>query len=270
MDIRSILVLVGADPRSMPSLNAAIDIGNLTDARITGLRVPYRPDAAWYIDVPPPPAAETPAPSPPTDFEQAFIARCSEDGRPCDWIRDDGPAAERLAFYSRYVDLVVVGRDEREADNGALPVADLGRLMLAAGPPVLVVPPDFRGPFQPQRILVAWNERREAAHAVRNALPLLRRAKEVVLLSVHPPGFGDTPDRRIVDHLALHHVHAEARINFAAEFEAPGAILAQARALDADMVVMGAYGHSRAFESALGGATRYILDHADRPVLLSH
>ena len=269
MDIRSILVLVGAEPRSMPSLDVAIDVGHLTDARITGLRVPFWREESWFIDVPQelpePPAAPLPA-----DIEQTFIARCSGAGRPCDWVSDHGAPAERLAFHSRYADLVVVARDGLSADNGALPVAELGRLALMAASPILAVPPEPLRSFQARRILVAWNERREAARAARNALPLLRRAKDVVLLSVHPPGYDDTPDRRIVDYLALHHVHAEARINFAAEFEAAGAILAQAHAMDADLLVMGAYGHSRAFESVLGGVTRYMLEHADRPVMLSH
>ncbi|WP_448192758.1 universal stress protein [Azospirillum sp. sgz301742] len=265
MDMRSILVLVGAEPRSMASLGA-LDVAQLFDASVTGLRVPFWPEAGWFIDVP----QEPPTLSADTDTEPGFIALCSEYGRGCDWIAEDGPAVERLAFHSRYADLVVVGRAREPGDTGALAVADLGRLALTAAAPVLVVPPETCAPFRPHRVLVAWNERREAARALREALPLLRRAKEVVLLSVHPAGYDDGPDHRIVEHLARHRIKAEARINFATEFEAPGAILAQAHALDADLIVMGAYGHSRAFENVLGGATRYLLEHGDRPILMTH
>ncbi len=266
MDMRSILVLMGAEPRSMASLGVALDAARLLDAPVTGLRVPFWPEAGWFIDTP----QELPTGPAAIDAEPAFIALCGEQGRGCDWIAEDGPAVERLAFHSRYADLVVVGRSRDSADAGALPVADLGRLALATAAPVLVVPTETPAPFRPHRVLVAWNGRREAVRALREALPLLRRAEEVVVLTVRPPGFDDDPDHRIIEHLARHRIKADARINFASEFEAPGAILAQARALGAGLVVMGAYGHSRAFESVLGGATRHLLEHADRPVLMAH
>jgi len=269
MDIKSILVPCGMELRSSAGLETAIAVARLMDARITGLHCPAEPAMPWYVGAP---AAIPLAPDPPSaEAEQSFIARCSAACMSCDWIVDQGPLPERLAFYSRYADLVVTGRRGGEpTDESGLPPRALGQLALSASTPLLIVPPGPERPFRPQRVLVAWNERREAGRALHGALPFLRRAKETILLTVHPPGFDDEPDHRALAYLEAHRIHADARINFATEFEAPGAILAQARALEADLLVMGAYGHARVFEQALGGATQHVLETAELPVLMVH
>ncbi|WP_448207464.1 universal stress protein [Azospirillum sp. sgz302134] len=269
MDITSILVPCGKDLRSSAGLETAIAVARLMGGRITGLHCPTEPAMPWYVAAP---VAIPPAPDAPSaEAEQSVIARCSAACLSCDWILDQGSPPERLAFYSRYADLVVAGRrgGDPKSESGLSPRA-LGQLALSASAPLLVVPPGPEEPFQPRRVLVAWNERREAGRALHGALPFLRRAKETILLTVHPPGFDDEPDRRALAYLDAHRIRADARINFATEFEAPGAILAQARALEVDLLVMGAYGHARVFEQALGGATQHVLEAAELPVLMVH
>ncbi|MBP2296772.1 universal stress protein [Azospirillum rugosum] len=266
MDITSILVPCGKDLRSSAGLETAIAVAHLTGGRITGLHCPTEAALPWYVGAP---VAIPPAPDMSSaEAEQSFIARCSAACLSCDWVVDQGSLPERLAFYSRYADLIVAGRGG--GDGGGLSPRALGQLVLSASAPLLVVPPGPEGPFQPRRVLVAWNERREAGRALHGALPFLRRAKETILLTVHPPGFDDAPDRRALAYLEAHHIRADARINFATAFEAPGAILAQARVLEVDLLVMGAYGHARVFEQALGGATQQVLETAELPVLMVH
>lgn len=273
MDIRKMLVLTGDDPASCPALSVALALGRLLGAGVTALHSSVWREPSWVADaatrVPPGPGKGGRRPAAEA-LDAAFQERCAAAGIAGTWLEDRGDPVERLAAHSLYADLVVAERGNPAVIDGTLTAPEAGRLALTVAPSLLIVPPGYGREFAPGRVLVAWNRRREAARAIRGALPLLCRARQPVLLSVYPPGWDDRPDQRIADHLAAHGVQADVRINFAAEFEAPGAILAQAHALDADLIVMGAYGHSRSFETVLGGVTRHMLENADLPVWTCH
>lgn len=176
---------------------------------------------------------------------------------------------EVVAEHARLHDLVVAGVDRA----GLLSERAMAEhLVFEAGRPVVVVPPDHRGPVGLRRIAVAWDNSRAAARALGDAMPLLRRAEEVGLVSVG----GERPIDQSLGAGAI--VEALARRGVAARFEhiAPaglrnGEALAR-HALDrgADLLVMGAFGHSRLRQFVLGGATRSVLDAPRLPVLLSH
>jgi nucleotide-binding universal stress UspA family protein len=145
---------------------------------------------------------------------------------------------------------------------------------LSAGRPVLVVPH-----FGPPRnlgsnVLVAWNASREASRAVNDAMPFLRRANKVTVLAVDPQRGGDAhreiPSADIALHLSRHGVKPEAAQVAAPEIEAGEIILSQASRLGANLIVIGAYGHSRFREYIFGGVTRHLLRHMTVPVLMSH
>lgn len=122
-----------------------------------------------------------------------------------------------------------------------------------------------------KRVLVAWDGRREAARAVHDALPLLQRAANVSVLAVNPPAHNDAiPCADICQHLARHGVRTEAVSHQTANDNVGTSILSYATDLDADLVVMGAYGHSRLSEMMLGGVTRTMLSQMTVPVLMSH
>jgi nucleotide-binding universal stress UspA family protein len=137
-----------------------------------------------------------------------------------------------------------------------------------------VVP--YAGTFKTigQRVLVAWNAGREATRAVNDALPLLEGAAKVTVLAINPHGglrgHGEVPGADIALHLARHGVRAEASAIKSDDVEIGALLLSQAADLNADLIVMGAYGHSRLREVVLGGATREILRSMTVPVLLSH
>jgi len=145
-------------------------------------------------------------------------------------------------------------------------------LALGVGRPVLVVP--RYGTFETvgQRVLIAWNGSREATRAVNDAIPILKMATKVTVLSVDPEG---EPDRRLPGadlalHLARHGIAAEAESTQALDIGVGDVLLSRAADLGADLIVMGAYGHSRLREMMLGGATRHLLQHMTVPVLMSH
>jgi nucleotide-binding universal stress UspA family protein len=145
---------------------------------------------------------------------------------------------------------------------------------MGAGRPVLIVP--YVGTFKTlgQRVLVAWNASREATRAVNDALPLLERASSVRVLSVNPrrgiAGHGPIAGADMSLHLARHGVRVEAAAVNTDDVRVDDMLLSQAADAGADLIVMGAYGHSRLGEYVLGGATRHLLRQITVPVFMSH
>lgn len=142
-------------------------------------------------------------------------------------------------------------------------------LIFESGRPVLVMPQEGEG-FRLERIVLAWDFGRAAARAMADAMPLLRQAKEVRILTVlsDKPAPASASSPQLLAHLSRNGVHASFT-----EFERGrrpvGQILEEA-AEGADLMVMGAFGHSRIRDFFLGGATRHILNNPLRPTLMSH
>jgi nucleotide-binding universal stress UspA family protein len=178
------------------------------------------------------------------------------------------------ALHARYADLTILGQRNRDSDEAALTRPSPEAVTLASGRPILIVP--YAGQFAGigRSVLVAWNASREATRAVADAIPLLAGAEEVTVMIVDPqPGSeqgGDLPGADIAVHLARHGVTAQVEHTVAAGVPVGEVILSRAADLGADLLVMGAYGHSRARELLLGGATRSILASMTIPVLMSH
>ena len=186
-----------------------------------------------------------------------------------EWRLSMGGALPALQLSARYADLVIAGQPE-PADALAMTLA--GDLVLSVGRPVLFVPYAGRWRSTGKRVLVAWNASREAARAVSDALPLLRRAEavEVVAFEPRPGDHGELPGADIALYLARHGVKATAARQSAPEIDIGAQILSRAADTSADLIVMGGYGHSRLRELVLGGATRSLLEAMTVPVLMSH
>ncbi len=178
------------------------------------------------------------------------------------------------ALHARYADLAILGQRDPDNDEMALIRPHPERIALASGKPILVVP--YAGRFEKVGgcVLVAWNASREAARAVADAMPLLAGADAVTVMAVDPQperdGDGDLPGADIALHLARHGVTAQIERTVSAEVPIGEVLLSRAADLGADLLVMGAYGHSRVHELLLGGATRSILASMTIPVLMSH
>jgi nucleotide-binding universal stress UspA family protein len=187
------------------------------------------------------------------------------------------PEAMPAAIFrrARCADLAVVpqvGPGERISDRpGTLPE----RLVMEAGRPILIVPPALSLPTVGRRVLVAWNQSREAARALNDALPILAKAEQVWILTINERGLAsvDYPDARAewaVAYLGRHGITAQPLHDGTNEISASDILLSRLSDLSADLLVMGAYGHSRFRELVLGGVTREILAHMTVPVLMSH
>ena len=178
-----------------------------------------------------------------------------------------------LVLQSRYADLLIIGQADRDDPATGAALQDLPEYVILNGCcPVLVVP--FAGHFTAigKTVLAAWDGSLHAARAIRHALPLLVNAERVLVTMVDPviggDEHGEEPGADLAQHLARHGVRVEVQ-SVASEGDVGEALMAAADRVQADMMVMGAYGHSRLHEIMLGGATRTILAMATLPVLLS-
>jgi len=201
----------------------------------------------------------------------ACINRLSESLDVRDVTAASAIAEGEVLAHARCTDLIVLARGERsDFAHGAM----LVKLLFGAGRPVMLAPPDLREFGAPERILIGWSAKREAARAVNDAMPFLKAAREVVLATVdakpQPGGHSERPGLEIAAHLARHGVKVEVRNVDGLGRSASKALLDEAQALGAGMLVIGAYGHSRAAEFLFGGVTRDLLASAPIPLLLSH
>jgi nucleotide-binding universal stress UspA family protein len=179
--------------------------------------------------------------------------------------------SSEVGVHAYYADMVVIARPTSAGPTASLPgLAE--SLVMSSGRPIIVFPPG-RTVSRVNRILVAWNATRESIRAVADALPLLVKAKAVEVLVVdhqrRQQGHGQEPGADIARHLARHGAQVEVRRMSSDGKDVGGLLLSQAAAFSADLLVMGAYGHTHLREWIFGSVTRTILYEASLPVLMS-
>lgn len=190
-----------------------------------------------------------------------------------EWQSEPGEADEVLARCALYADLIVIGQQHGdESESSTRDLAD--KLVLETGCPLLVIPTRCKSRILGDRISVAWNPDCQAQRALHAALPLLKRARRVEVITVNgqrnsleqgPPMSGE-----LRKYLARHGIPADhCRLSRNGQ-KIGDTLLSRAAAIDADLIVMGAYHHSRLREILLGGVTRHLLRHASLPMLISH
>lgn len=196
------------------------------------------------------------------------------DGR---WNTDNGVAqiadlGRHVAYHARFNDLVVLPQPYgRNRGAECEPVVEAA--MFEGQAPVLVVPDAVAVKDNFDTVLVGWNESAEALNAIRRALPFLQMAKVVRIVVVDPPRHG--PDRSdpggmLSQMLARHGVKCEIDVLSKTMTRISDVLNRHISDTAADLLVMGAYGHSRFREAVLGGATRYMLEQAEIPVFMAH
>ena len=204
---------------------------------------------------------------------EAFEHAASLRGLSAEWRVTEGLEADP-AVHARYVDLTILGQLDPDGGDTELIRPRPELVALASGRPILAVP--YAGQFETvgQRVLIGWNATREATRAVNDAMPLLAAADVVTVLTIDaregPDAHGELPGADISLHLARHGVKATIERTVSAGVPAGEVLLSRAADLGADLLVIGAYGHSRMRELLLGGATRSILQSMTVPVLMSH
>lgn len=278
MKLCDILVHIDQSPRALMRLDIAAELARQHGAHLTALQV---------IDVALPVMAmgdggggaviaelmeqmRQSALAAGVKLKVAFEAALARDGIMGEWRQVEGTTQEILALHGRYADLLVLGQDDPESDSAGL----LEAVVFDCGRPVLAIP--FAGNFKSigKRVLVGWNASREASRALHDALPLIAKAETATVFLANPKrglgGHGEEPGADIARHLARHGMKVEVAMAIADDVPDSALLLNHASDMGADLLVMGAYGHSRLREFILGGMTRSLLREMTVPVLLSH
>ncbi len=275
MSYASILVHVQTSPEAQARLHSARALAARFDAVLIGVGVEMAPplsvgagsgaiQADWYA------AVSASIEENLTTAEGMFWEAAKGLARGAVWKRGLAFPKEALAAASRGADLVV---GDRGPANHKSDYRDAGaaELAVALGRPLLVVPSGARA-LTAKNVVLAWKDTREARRAMSDALPFLKTAQAVRVVEVcHKDDELDARARLDDVVLALHRHGVVAEGRTALHHGAPShEILRQAKEFDADLIVAGAYGHTRIGEWLFGGVTQELLEQTDHYVLLSH
>jgi nucleotide-binding universal stress UspA family protein len=206
----------------------------------------------------------------------AIEARVARSGVACEMRRAEALGRDLgrvAAVHARYADLVVLAHaavsEGREARSEMIE-----GVLFHSGRPVLVAPKGWTGSPLGKRIVIAWDASREATRAVSEARPFLAGCEAALVLTVDAKprafGHGDQPGQNIASHLSRRGVKVEVRNADSMGRAISDALLQEAESYGADLMVMGAYGHSRLRELVFGGATRELLDDSRLPLFMAH
>lgn len=178
-----------------------------------------------------------------------------------------------MALNARHADLSVMAQPETgtQASGEELLIEEV---LFTSGRPALVVPYVGAEAKAPETVICAWDAGAEAARAFNDGMPLLSAAKRVVVMVGEPQDhegeYGEEPGADIALHLARHGVHAEVEHMHGTDIDIGNMLLSRIADEGADLLVMGAYRHSRLRQLVFGGVTRTILEHMTVPVLMAH
>jgi nucleotide-binding universal stress UspA family protein len=168
---------------------------------------------------------------------------------------------------------LLLGQFDTQTPSGITAFSLPGKVVFGATSPILVVPNEATSIDVGKRVVAAWDGSREAARAIRDAIPLLQRAEEVLLLTIDPTRQGHVRGGPNAEEFGAHLGRHGARIvveEVASKSKTVSkTVLSQASEFGADLLVMGAYGHSRVWEFVLGGTTQDLLQSANLPILMS-
>lgn len=277
MAIKKIIVHVDNTVACENRIDTAIELAIQHDAELTSIYViPSYPMPTYYeaqISLEILAEVDKSARKSARQAQHRYEKMAADAGLATSTIIEEGNLISVLSKHARYADLILLGQDD-EDDPLSLGEALADNIVLEGGTPCLVIPRKSTREQMGKRVLVAWNASREAARVIKDALPVLKRAESIELLSIDSDALEVDENcdqgKDILAYLTRHGIAAEHYIERNKDLSPGDAILARVSETEADMIVMGAYGHSRLRETILGGATRKILKQMTVPVFISH
>ena len=189
-------------------------------------------------------------------------------GFSAEWVDMIGREEEVVTWRGRLCDLVVLNRPTSQGESRQ--TMTMNAALMESGKPLLLVPAEMPETLG-KRVAIAWNGSAEAGRAVAAALPLLAEADSVTILSIsEDERAAASPASELANYLAWHGITAACDSMSGTHGHNGEALVAECKKLNADLLVMGAYTHSRLRQLILGGVTRHILHHSPLPCLMSH
>jgi nucleotide-binding universal stress UspA family protein len=273
MRFGDILVCIDHTESGKRRLALALALAGRSEARLTGYHIPPRHSpivagafgsaVADFLDPPQRTAAENAA----LDFERELklhdLAGAWVPGNHTNMIQD-------IASHSRCVDLVVAGLGDPDDPLGEESAVNVEKLVIECSRPVLGVPVASAPARVGTRILIAWDGSREASRSLHDALPFLREAEAVYVVSLDRDGVGRASAHDLVLHLKRTGITASIDDQLDLHLPVGEEILSRIEQKEIDLLVAGAFGHSRLVEHVAGGASRSLLHQMMVPILISH
>ena len=278
--IHEMIVPIEPDPnrQAWAAEEYALSLASLFGAKLIGMVPSLAPTLAGVLRVEIPSEMFEQIQSRSEENAKASLKRFEDRARAAGVVHAHGLAhaglfefADDFVAKARICDLSIL--PQPEAASGAWETELFQAVLLGSGRPVLVVPYIQRGEARLNNVLIAWDGSREAARAVHDALPLLKPAKTVEVLTV---GTEARPEAEVITgaglarHLVGHGLPATARSMTAVDIDVSDALLSHAADSGVNLIVMGGYAHSRLRDLVFGGATIGMLNSMTVPVFMSH
>ena len=279
MAFKSIITFLGGEAELAATLPAATAFAKLHDAHLTAclMGVDMTPAGGFYMGASPIILQETLERAQADAEALEKSARIALNGRSLRWAAESavvqyGGLPGLVGLRARFTDLVI---QTKPYGKNAVPTqeAAIEAALFEGQAPVLVLPEAGLVKDFGKRVVIAWNQSNEALAAVRRALPLLQAAEQVWVVVVNPPVHSperSDPGGLLTQMLARHNVRAEVAVLAKTLPRVSDILMRHMDDIDASLLVMGAYGHSRLREAILGGATRNVLENAKHAVFLAH
>jgi nucleotide-binding universal stress UspA family protein len=273
MSYATLLVYVNVDHVSMPLVSVAAGLADKFSARLIGLSAlgiipPFAAGGVVIVDN----ATEFDIAKMKAALDEAgsqFGAAAGAD-RKAEWRSAIEFPTETLISEARRADLILI--EKGKSAGNLYRTVDAGAAILGAGRPFLVVPAAVKS-LAADHVVIGWKETREARRAVQDVLPFLQEAKRVTIVEMCETDEMDIARYHVADvvgYLAQHRIKAESRVDIRAYGSGADQIIGLAEDEGADLLVTGAYGHSRLNEWVFGGMTRDLLTSSPICCLMSH
>ncbi|WP_158219359.1 MULTISPECIES: universal stress protein [unclassified Achromobacter] len=276
---KRIAVHIDKDPACAGRLATALALAKTHEAQIVGIYVQDPPFNYGYDEVVVSAAVlevqRTQMAEERQKCTEYFCQRVALTGQSKSWVAVQGALEDELALHSRCSDILIMSQADPQTHRSSVQGYQLESVILTAGRPVLTIPFATELTQPVDKVLLCWDQGRESARAIADAAPFLELAKEIVVLTVDkrvvPEGEARKTMSGLDDYLRAHgYAPAKAVSASSKESGIGNAILNTAADFGSNLIVMGLYGHSRAREWVLGGASREMMSDMTIPVLFSH
>ena len=270
MSIKDIIVYVDNDKDCEYRLESATSLCRTFEAQLTGLyllqKISIPAYAGAYVPIQVFEANDEQTTKLRDKAKTVFAAVAEAENINSHFSAVEGDVSTALNRYSRYADLLIV--PQRKNDRFDFnPYYQLSDVLLGAACPVLLLPDNKPPALPPETVLLAWDGERECARALKAAMPMLLKVKKIDVVSIDHE---DDDAKDVARHINRHDFEVEVHLVDRGDLDIGDVVLNKAADLKSQMIIMGAYGHSRIRELMLGGTTRHVLEHVQLPVLFSH
>ncbi|MDG4884475.1 universal stress protein [Mesorhizobium sp. WSM4884] len=259
MSYKDILIFLDGSTDSNARMEFAFSLAQAHGARLTGVDV----DAAAAFEGEWAERAKS--------LAETFHAAANRSGVHVRFKIADRYAAGWKDFYAHYADLLIATQPNQEASGRVLSGVP-EQVLMTAGVPMIMLPQGWKPRPVGKEVVIAWSPSAQATRVVHGAMPILARAQKVTAFAFDPPADGEDTDVELLrEHLLAHGVRIKIdKWSNAGGLSPIEALFASPALEEADLVVAGAYSHSRFREALFGGMTKSLLQQFSLPVLVSH